>query len=163
MRPLPSHAPRATAPAALGVLLAVALAVLAVATSAAAAPLSPVRASAYVNFRTPSGNIGCGDSTFANETPSLRCEVASHLKPLPQQTEKCREGIWGRAVSMSPRGRATPHCISDTVLEPTAPVLAYGRTWRRGSFTCRSEETGLTCRNAAGHGWRLSRARSTLF
>ena len=41
-----------------------------------------------------------------------------------------------------------------------ARVLAYGMTWSGGGgLRCRSAETGLTCRNASGHGFFLSRER----
>ena len=40
---------------------------------------------------------------------------------------------------------------------PTYVVLAYGKSWRRGAFTCVSRLTGLTCRNAHGHGVFISR------
>ena len=143
---------------------------LALAVAVASAVLLPgvVAAStgahdAYANFRTPSGNIGCGYSKFEGETALLRCEVASHLKPVPKQARRCVEGVWGRAVAMNPTGTVRPLCISDTVLEPTAPALAYGHIWTRGGFTCSSQSTGLTCRNGSGHGWFLSRALSRLF
>jgi hypothetical protein len=42
-------------------------------------------------------------------------------------------------------------------------VLAYGEVWQRGGFTCRSEQTGLTCFNAMQHGFSLSRAELTVF
>lgn len=141
-----------------------ALAVL-VAAGAACAPAALAggsRADVYVAFRTPSGNIGCGYSKFEGETAFLRCEVASHLRPVPARTQPCTEGVWGRAVGMQPTGAARGLCISDTVMEPGAPVLAYGRTWRRGGFTCTSRAAGLTCRNLSGHGWFLSRERSRL-
>lgn len=60
---------------------------------------------------------------------------------------------------------------------PAAPVLGYGRRWRlrcaepgdvatcrgRGvvAFTCTSLRSGLTCRNAAGHGFWLGRPRGS--
>jgi hypothetical protein len=119
--------------------------------------------SAYVAFRTPSGNIGCGYSNLSGTTAELRCEIVSRLRPLPPKPKTCTEGVWGRAVGMSPTGRARGFCITDTVMDPGAPTLAYGRAWTRGGFTCRSEATGLTCRNRAGHGWTLSRERSRLF
>ena len=100
---------------------------------------------------------------FGGETAELRCEVASHLNPVPKQAGRCVEGVWGRAVLMGSTGPAHALCISATVLEPTAPVLAYGRVWKRGAFGCSSRATGLTCRNSSGHGWHLSRDRSRLF
>ena len=60
---------------------------------------------------------------------------------------------------------------------PPAPVLGFGYRWRlrctrpgdaatcrgRGvlAFTCASARTGLTCRNAAGHGFWLGRPRGS--
>jgi hypothetical protein len=43
------------------------------------------------------------------------------------------------------------------------PKLGYGRryTWR--GITCVSATTGLTCRNASGHGFFLSRRRQRIF
>jgi hypothetical protein len=119
--------------------------------------------SVYVGFRTPSGNIGCGYSKFTGETANLRCEIVSRLRPLPPKPRTCTDGVWGRAVGMAPTGRASGYCITDTVMDPGAPVLAYGRTWARGGFRCTSRATGLTCTNLSGHGWLLSRERSRLF
>ena len=46
---------------------------------------------------------------------------------------------------------------------PRARVLAYGRTWKAGGFTCVSRASGLTCTNKGGHGWLLSRALTRVF
>lgn len=119
--------------------------------------------SVYASFRTPSGNIGCGYSKFAGEAANLRCEIVSRLKPLPPRPRTCTDGVWGRAVGMAPTGRASGYCITDTVMDPGAPVLGYGTTWSRGGFRCTSRVTGLTCTNLAGHGWFLSRERSRLY
>lgn len=127
------------------------------------APGATGSSSVYVTFKLPSGNIGCGYSKFAGETANLRCEIVSRLRPMPPKPAQCTEGVWGRAVGMAPTGRASGYCISDTVMEPTAPVLPYGRTWSRGGFTCTSRTAGLTCRNLDGHGWFLSRASSRIF
>jgi hypothetical protein len=116
----------------------------------------------YVSFRTPSANIGCGYSKFAGEPANLRCEIVSGIRPLPPKPRSCTEGLWGRAVGMAPTGPARGYCITDTVMEPGARVLAYGRAWARGGFTCVSRAGGLACRNRDGHGWLLSRARSRL-
>jgi len=35
--------------------------------------------------------------------------------------------------------------------------LAYGKSWRAGTFTCTSQVTGVTCRNRHGHGLFISR------
>lgn len=117
----------------------------------------------YADFKLPSGNIVCGYSYFEGERPYLRCEILSRLRPLPAKPSGCTEGVWGRAVGMQDRSRAGGLCITDTVVNPSAPVLGYGKTWSRGGFTCTSRTTGLTCKNRVGHGWFLSRERSYLF
>jgi hypothetical protein len=118
--------------------------------------------SAYVTFRTPSGNIGCAYARLPGEPATLRCEIASGLRPRPRRPGSCHAS-WGRAVGMGKTGRAIPLCISDTVMDPHAPALAYGKTWRRDGFICESQTAGLTCQNQSNHGWFLSRARSRVF
>lgn len=137
------------------------LAVAAVAAAALSAGAS-ASSSGFVGFRTPSGNIGCGYWKFAGERAGLRCDIGSGLRPLPTPRVRC-DAVWGEAVSMTPTGRAGPGCIGDSMRDPRFPVLAYGKTWSRGGFTCTSRVAGLTCRNLDGHGWFLSRDRSRIF
>jgi hypothetical protein len=131
------------------------------------AGLAGTRASAaeIVYFQTPSKNIGCAyiPALSSGDVPYLRCEITSGLRPKPPRPAGCGDAVWGRAVWMTRRGRAQRICISDTIREPSAPVLGYGRTWRAGRFTCVSKRAGLRCTNLAAHGWFLSRKRSTLF
>jgi hypothetical protein len=61
------------------------------------------------------------------------------------------------------RGQAVPVCAGDTVATPGAPILDYGRSYAAGGITCRSERSGMTCTNAQGSGFSLSRARQRLF
>jgi hypothetical protein len=130
---------------------------------AAALTASSARAAdtTYIAFKTPSGNIGCAYSKLGGEKAGLRCEIASGLRPLPPRPRKCI-GDWGQAVGMGATGRATRLCVSDTVMDPHARVLAYGKTWKRAGFACTSRAAGLTCKNTAGRGWFLSRTRSRL-
>jgi hypothetical protein len=134
-------------------------ATLAVLALALAAPATA--AALYIPFRLPSGNIFCAYANVAG-TNELRCEIVSHLRPLPPRRGPC-EGVWGRAVRMAPTGPARPICISDTVQDPRSRLLRYGQTFRRGGFVCVSHRTGLTCTNRTGHGWFLSRESSRLF
>jgi hypothetical protein len=113
-------------------------------------------AATYLSFRTPSGNIYCAYSSGLGQPTSLRCDIRSHLRPAPKP-HRCVEGVYGESVGMSRTSRAAVLCISDTVVDPRARVLAYGTTWSRGGFRCVSRSTGLTCTNARGHGWFLSR------
>ncbi len=103
----------------------------------------------------PSRNIACAyvaDREFGG--PFLRCDLLSGLRPKP--SGRCREGDWA-AISLAPRSKARPICISDTVYDKRAPILAYGRKWIRGGFTCYSKRIGLSCSNHNGHGFFLSR------
>ncbi len=139
-------------------LVTAVVAALALAASASAG--AATRNPAY--FETPSRNIAC--AWFADvDRPSrsyLRCEIGSLLSPLPRRPASC-DVDWGYGMSMASTGAAGVLCAGDTIRHPpgTGAVLAYGRTWRRGGFTCRSAAVGLTCRNASGHGFFLSRER----
>jgi hypothetical protein len=106
------------------------------------------------SFRTPSGNIGCiYDSASGGY---LRCDIRSGLEPKPSRPKGC-DLDWGDSLSLKGSGRTRVVCHGDTAILPGAPVLRYGKTWERGPFTCVSRTTGLTCENAAGHGFFLSR------
>ena len=97
-----------------------------------------------------------------------------------------RNGLWLTITwngTRAEKGAATtfPHIAHGlTKLQgyrPAAPVLGYGRRWRlrcakpgdvatcrgRGvvAFTCTSARTGLTCRNATGHGFWFGRLRGS--
>jgi hypothetical protein len=90
-------------------------------------------------FQLPSKNIGCLSAPGV-----LRCDILSGLKPKPKK-EKCPYDWVG--ITMEATGPAEPQCAGDTVYDASAPVLGYGDIWHRGSFWCRSDETGLLCVN----------------
>ena len=131
--------------------IVVALAALAASSTLAAARTD---SAAGATFRMPSGNIGCGQ--FAG---SLRCDILSGLRPRP--TGGCELDWTG--LSLEARGRARPTCAGDTVYDPRAPVLLYGRTWRRGGITCFARRTGLRCSNRTRRGFVLARERWRTF
>ena len=107
-------------------------------------------------FQLPSRNIGCA----YNANPAvLRCDIRSGLKPQPRR--RCELDWTGLAIA--PRGRPTPTCAGDTAILPEAPVLSYGRTWRRNGIACRSRVTGLRCTNRSGHGFTLARQGWRIF
>jgi hypothetical protein len=121
-----------------------------------AALVVPAGAAAAVHFRTPSGNIGCYvDRSY------IRCDIGQTAAKAPPQPASC-ELDYGNAFEMGRSGRPRRICHGDTVLGARR-VLAYGQTLRSGAFTCMSRPAGLTCRNAAGRGWFLSRERVRLF
>jgi hypothetical protein len=117
----------------------------------------------YIDFRLPSNNIFCAyvvsSSPYAKY---IRCDIMSGIKPKP--TGKCKyEGSRGISVDLNATGRATFPCSSDTVYNKSAKILNYGKTWRRGGFTCKSKLSGLTCTNSSGRGFFLSRQHSYRF
>ncbi len=114
-------------------------------------------------FRLPSGNIFCAYEHYDFAPVDLRCEIRSRIKPLPVRGESCRDAVWGAGYAMGQTGRANVLCISDTIYDPKAKVLAYGKTWRGGGFTCSSTMAGLRCTNRSRHGFFLSRAHSFAF
>ncbi len=122
----------------------------------AAILLFPLVASAAEGFQTPSGNIHCsimGDG--------LRCDILNRSYTPPPRPRSCGFD-WGGSVTITPRGAALL-CVSDSVVNPEFPRLAYGTSWEGKGVSCISTQAGLRCSNAAGQGFDLSRARLSLF
>ena len=99
-------------------------------------------------FVMPSRNIGC-----RLEGTTVRCDIGSGLQPPPG---KPCTGDW-TSIVIPASGAARASCVSDTILDPAAPRLAYGATWGGGGITCLSEPSGLECANRDGHAFMLSR------
>jgi hypothetical protein len=134
-------------------------------TLAAMLVVAQATASAVVvQFRTPSGNIGCIFSAglVGDVVPTVRCDIRSRLRPEPRRPASC-PGDYGDSIQVRKRGRATLVCHGDTALDPHARPIAYGHVWRRDGITCTSRVTGLTCSNVAGHGFFVSRRRWRVF
>ena len=115
-------------------------------------------------FLTPSKNIACQfftDNGQANDKGLLRCDIMS-MEARPRRPADC-ELDYGHAFEMSAKGTAGRICAGDTVMDASLPVLAYGEVWQRGGFTCRSEQTGLTCFNAMQRGFSLARGKQEVF
>ena len=127
-----------------------------VSVAAALAAGAQEQRQAFELFRTPSGNIGCA---YATRGLALRCDILSGLRPEP--TARCELDWTG--LTLGATGRARPQCAGDTAVDRRAPVLAYGRTWRRGGIRCTSRLAGLRCVNRAARGFFLSRAAWRVF
>jgi hypothetical protein len=122
--------------------------------------LLPASAPATFAFiQTPSHNIGC---LYQSSPAALRCDIRSGLKPPPSKPRGCTVD-WTGGYQVGATGRAQKVCAGDTVLSPSARVVRYGTTWRSGPFTCKSNTSGLRCRNRSGHGFFLSRRHSYRF
>jgi hypothetical protein len=111
-------------------------------------------------FQAPSKNIACAYFDYDKQNV-LRCDIM-------QATVTARRPAgcdleWGKAFEMRAKGRSERLCYGDTVMDKTLPVLPYGEVWQRGGFTCKSEQTGVSCFNADRHGFSLSRAKQEMF
>ncbi len=113
-----------------------------------------------VGFRTPSGNIGCVGET-AGSGNAIRCDIRTRSWSPPAKPGSCRLD-WGQGLSLDRVGRARYVCAGDTALN-VGPKLAYGASKRIGAITCVSRTAGLTCTNAAKHGFTMSRERLRRF
>lgn len=101
-------------------------------------------------FQLPSGNIGCAyipvGGTDVYRSPDGRAELQcdriapTYIRIVMSET--------GPAVLHEEVSEA-PCCSGETV--------AYGQSWSRGPFSCQSAEAGLTCTNADGNAFSLSR------
>ncbi len=69
-----------------------------------------------------------------------------------------------RAFLLRSTGKARKIKITDTIADPKAPVLAYGKTFKRGPFRCTSRTSGLTCEHRSnGHGFFVSKERQRVY
>jgi len=123
----------------------------------------PARADVFM-FQTPSGNIVCSGGVDSGDISDVVCEIIQRNGPTALPRPAGCTTAWGHHFSMSARGQVQMSCGGPSVgggrgLE----VAPYGITGRWGDISCRSEQTGLTCTNADGHGFFLSRARQSVF
>jgi len=107
---------------------------------------------AWWGFQTPSRNIVCNSGLPVSGSSGLSCVVFS--ASVPSKGQK----TWALTARGVPRVVNVLGNIGTDVR-----VLAYGRSWQRGALTCVSRSSGLTCRNAQGHGFALSRERQRVF
>jgi hypothetical protein len=113
-----------------------------------------------VGFQSPSNNIACQYFDYDKQN-TLRCDIMEATVTARRPADCDLE--WGKAFEMRSKGAAERICYGDTVIDKSLPALAYGDVWQRGGFTCRSEQSGITCFNAVQHGLSLSRAEQKLF
>jgi hypothetical protein len=112
-------------------------------------------------FQSPSKNLSCQFFSIDKQN-SLRCDI-TEVATKPRRPADC-DLEWGDAFEIDTTSRIGARvCHGDTVTDKTLPVLPYGEVWQRGGFTCKSEQTGVTCFNADRHGFSLSRAKQEVF
>ena len=118
--------------------------------------------SGVVGFQTPTKNINC--TIYTDLSPrTLECMVSTYTGKVPTRPNDC-ELDWTPQADLGTTGRASLFaCRGDTSWWVDAPVLAYGKTFRNGAFTCKSEKTGVTCTNNSKRGFKVSRGSITAF
>jgi hypothetical protein len=119
----------------------------------------------FITFQTPSGNIHCVImSGMGADQDGARCDIGQFTPSMLMVPPPDCQLDWGNTfVIGAADASGTLGCVGDTAVNPGNQVLGYGLAISGGSVTCESEKTGLTCRNAAGHGFMLSKARQSLF
>ena len=111
-------------------------------------------------FRSPTGNVSC---LFAlGNRVEVRCDLAQLNRSFTTPPKDC-DLDWGDSFAIGATGRGALVCHGDTVADPAAEVLDYGSTLSHSGITCTSEKSGMTCQNAAGHGFSVARKMQTVF
>ena len=142
---------------ATGTIAAVFVSALAFVAPALAQP-----ADELAGFRSPSNNIFC-QADKADTGYVLRCDVMKISNRPPARPKDC-DLDWGRAFEISDNGESGQRlCYGDTVMNEKLAPLAYGATWQRHGFSCKSEQSGVSCVNPKGHGFELSRSAQRMF
>lgn len=113
------------------------------------------------NFQAPSGNIHCVMMEY-EEPQWVRCDMIEGTITYKKRPKDC-DLDYGRSFYIDARGRGEVVCHGDTIINRRAAVLNYGQTVNVGGVSCTSERTGMTCRNTAGRGFSLSRAKQHVF
>lgn len=130
-----------------------------------------------VNFLSPSRNLGC--AILGPEKGSLwGCAISEHSWEFEKDSSDdycydsqvpCGSGIEASGEEPThPRKRSDPGYPAAMALnmddEGSIRVLQYGESVTFNGVTCYSEETGVTCENAAsGHGFVIARDRNDLY
>jgi uncharacterized protein DUF6636 len=124
--------------------------VVLVVSVAALLAAAPADAAAYYRaFQSPSGKLGCAFYSDTETPRQVRCDW---------------DGGNDRAVIVSETGKGKRIKATDTVRDPKAKKLAYGRTTTYGALRCTSRRTGITCRSTrSGHGFTVSVERQRVF
>jgi hypothetical protein len=112
------------------------------------------------DFQSPSGNIFCTIET--GEYSGVRCDMVDLTPSFTKRPADC-DLDWGSSFYVEATGKGGLGCHGDTVILPRARVLDYGDSVDAGPYTCTSVKTGMTCMNAEGHGFTLSRAKQEVF
>jgi hypothetical protein len=117
------------------------------------------------NFETPSGNISCAYSTYTDEDGDSVDAMGCILYDINLGSDAdglCDESFQTIGFLLARTGRAGYGCFDPSEFDE-AVVLGYGKSFRRGGITCTARKTGLTCKNASGRGFTISRSAQRVF
>lgn len=115
----------------------------------------------YIAFQSPTGNIHCSLYQW-NGTTTVRCDLREYTPSYTKAPPNC-EYDWGMSFAVDRQGKGYLACVSDSMVDRGNPVLPYGEAVSLGGISCVSAKTGMTCTNAAGHGFSVAKARQKLF
>jgi hypothetical protein len=114
-------------------------------------------------FHTPSKNIYCAaiESDQGNAVDCIILEMNNSEPALPRPADCDLD--WGQRFAVGETGEGEMGCAGDTVQDPSARLLPYGKSLDIPGISCASSEKGLECKNKEGHGFFLSRAKQRVF
>ncbi|MEO6299693.1 MAG: DUF6636 domain-containing protein [Paracoccaceae bacterium] len=122
---------------------------------------TPAFADDFIYFHSPTGNINC--ALMSGDYAGVRCDMKSFTPNFRNPPADC-DLDWGDSFGIGPNERrGSLLCHGDTVIDPGSMELGYGASATLGEFTCTSEKSGMTCTNARGHGFAISKAKQKLF
>jgi hypothetical protein len=110
----------------------------------------PASASGAIRtFKSPSGKLGCMFYSDPDVPPQVRCEW---------------RGSNDRAIVVDETRKGKRIKVTDTVFDPKAKALAYGKRTKFGKLTCTSRKSGITCKSSkSGHGFTVSVEKQRVF
>jgi hypothetical protein len=114
------------------------------------ATVVPASADAAVRtFRSPSGKLGCQFYSDPDVSRQVRCEW---------------RGGNDRALTLDEARKGKRIKITDTVFDPDAKPLAYGKSLTFGRLRCTSRKSGITCKSLRSkHGFTVSVEQQRVF
>lgn len=115
------------------------------------------------SFSSPSGNITCyleheGGADPA-DSPLICLVFAADWTGQPYKSEDC--GLdQTRQVQMFQTGKPEVYwgCHGDVFWPLPTPTIGYGSTWSVTGYSCEMAQTGVSCQNTDGNGFKLRRA-----
>ena len=110
---------------------------------------NPVCAATFCSFYSPSRNISC--ELDYQRGSGISDETYCQTETPPQSVHMTTDGTFKTCTGSSCLGNAGQG----------TPALAYGQTAGVGPFSCRSEDSGVTCTVTSGRGFTISNAGIT--